>query len=273
MGKDYDKIFKENFEILIGNVAKRILGINPDILEEIPDYNHYTIERQPDFLKKVDTGNPATDYILQIEAQVKDSKKMLKRLFIYYGLLYEDYGLPVEQYVLYLGDKKEASMVRELVHKNVSFRFHVINMQTISHQEFIHSDKPEDVILAILCDFEDQEPEQIIETVLRRLKLLATDELDLRKYVKQLEILSKLRKLQEVTIKKLESMGLIYDLETDIRYLQGAKKERVKNQRTFILELFKEFPSFSAEKIAKMVHTSKQFVNQVIEEHKRQQNK
>ena len=52
-------------------------------------------------------------------------------------------------------------------------------MQTISYQEFIHSDKPEDVILAILCDFEQLEPEQLIETVLLRLKKLATDNLDL----------------------------------------------------------------------------------------------
>ena len=102
MAQDYDKIFKENFEIFIGNLANRILGIDPTVLEEIPDYNQYTIERQPDFLKKVCTEDGSLDYILQIEAQVDDSQKMLKRLFLYYGLLYNDYELSVKQYVLYL---------------------------------------------------------------------------------------------------------------------------------------------------------------------------
>ena len=68
-------------------------------------------------------------------------------------------------------------------------------------------------------------------------------------------------------------MGLVYDLETDIRYLQGAKREGVKKDKAFVLTLFEKFPSFSVEEIADMVKTSKEFVIQVIEEYKLQQNK
>ncbi len=61
-------------------------------------------------------------------------------------------------------------------------------------------------------------------------------------------------------------MGLIYDLQTDLRFLQGEATGVKKNQKVVILELIKEFPSLSAEKIAKMVHASKEFVLQVLEE-------
>ena len=252
------------------------MGIDPTVLEEIPDYNQYTIERQPDFLKKVCTEDGSLDYILQIEAQVDDSQKMLKRLFLYYGLLYNDYELSVKQYVLYIGGKKVAQMRRSLKHENVSFRFEVINLQKISYHNFIHSDKPEDVILAILCDFEEKSSEDMIETILIRLKKLAKDELDMGKYLKQLEVLSKLRKLQEKTITKINSMGLIYDLETDIRYLQGkakgeAKGDKKATERTkkeFIVELFKRFPNLPMEEIAEMVKTPLESVARILNEYK-----
>ncbi len=277
MAKEYDKIFKENFESLIENLVRKVLGINAHKLEEIPDYNHYTIERQPDFLKKILTGKNEKDYILQIEVQVDDSKQMIKRLFLYYGLLYNEYDLPVRQYVLYVGSKKKATMTRKLFHQDVTFSFHIINMQEVSYRKFIKSDTPEDVILAILGDFEGISPDEIIENILLRLRKLAKDELEIGKYVTQLEVLSKLRNLQKLTVKKIDNMGLIYDLQTDLRFLQGeatgVKKGEVigikKNQKVVILELIKEFPSLSAEKIAKMVHASKEFVLQVLEEYKR----
>jgi predicted transposase/invertase (TIGR01784 family) len=44
------------------------------------------------------------------------------------------------------------------------------------------------------------------------------------KYVRQLEVLSNLRNLQEETIKQIETMPFTYNLESDIRYKQGIEK-------------------------------------------------
>ncbi len=53
---------------------------------------------------------------------------------------------------------------------------------------------------------------------LRRLTLLKIG----RKYRKwQLEVLSNLRNFQSIIIKYLETMPIVYNLETDIRYQQG----------------------------------------------------
>lgn len=48
MSQDYDKIFKENIEEIILPLAKKVLNIDPEGLEEIPDDLQHTIERKPD---------------------------------------------------------------------------------------------------------------------------------------------------------------------------------------------------------------------------------
>ena len=234
MAQDYDKIFKENFEELIKSMARVILKIEYEDLEEIPDDSQYTVEKKPDFLKKIKAEKLEDESILQIEIQTSDPKSMIKRMLIYYGFLYHDYGIPIKQYVLYIGKKSEAKMPTSIKHENLDFQFNLINILDLDHNDFLYSNRPEDVVIAILCDFKEKSAERIIETILLRLKLLSVDDLALGKYLKQLEILSNLRNLQELTIKKLSTMSFIYDLETDIRYKQGfeigTKLEREKAQ-------------------------------------------
>lgn len=145
-------------------------------------------------------------------------------MLVYYGFLYHDYELPIKQYVLYIGRKEAAKMPTSTKHENLDFKFHLINIVDLDHEKFLYSKQPEDIVISILCDFKDRTADNIIETILKRLRLFSQDELELGKYLKQLEILSNLRNLQELTIKKLNDMSLIYDLETDIRYKQGYEK-------------------------------------------------
>jgi len=245
MAQDYDKIFRENIEQIIISLARKLFDIDPVTLEEIPDDLQYTIERKPDLLKRVKPGNGKKDYILHMEFQSTDSHKMLKRLLFYYGLLFGDYGLEVLQYVFYIGKKNKPTMPTHIQHTNLQFKYELINIMDIDYELFIHSDRPEDVVVAILCDFKKKSPEYIIDTILDRLQKLNNDELDLSKYVTQLEVLSKLRNLQSLFIDKAAKMPITYDLETDIRYLQGAEANKIEAvKRALTLD------SFSVEQIA-----------------------
>lgn len=80
------------------------------------------------------------------------------------------------------------------------------------------------MVLAILGDPGDDSPAVIVGQTLKSLKSTAKDELALGRFLRQLEVLSKLRNVQEEVIKQKEAMPIIYDLETDIRYLQGKQK-------------------------------------------------
>ncbi len=222
MAQDYDKIFKENIEELLPSMAKVILEIDPFSMEEIPDDLQHTIERRPDFLKKVHPKAGRESYILHLEFHVKD-EEMVKREFEYYGMLFKEYGLEVRQVVLFFGSRRP-KMATGFEHANVCFRFELVYFKDIDYEIFIKSEKPEEVVLAILADFKGEKPEDVILEIAAKLKELEKGGLRLGKYLRQFEILSKLRKLQNKTTKILDSMAFVYDLETDVRYLQGIQK-------------------------------------------------
>ncbi len=266
MAQDYDKIFKENIEEIILPLAEKLLHIRPEKLEEIPDDLQTTIERKPDFLKKVVHQDSSKNYILQIEFQKDDEPKMAYRMNEYCAILMRKYELEVRQYVFFI-DVGKAKMTTSLNYPNLSFKFQLLNLQDFDYQQFIKSDKPEEVILAILANFGADKPEAVVKTVLTKLKSLPTETLRREKCVKQLEILSNLRNLQAEIIKQLENMALTYDLENDIRFKQGIEKGIEKEKIIIIQSLLAE--KMSIEKIAKITKTSIDFVKKIAKEIKK----
>jgi hypothetical protein len=107
MPSTYDKILKENMEAIVAPLVSILLGIQPEKFEEIPDELQKTIERKPDFLKKVvHSAQPKNNYILHIEFQTRNHSKMLYRMLEYYALLRSKYKIPVLQCVFFLGNEK-----------------------------------------------------------------------------------------------------------------------------------------------------------------------
>jgi hypothetical protein len=224
--KQYDKIFKENIEPLVLPIANKLfkLGLSDDDLEEIPDSLQYTLEREPDFLKIVKAKNGKPSYILHIEFEVKDNKEMIYRMAIYYALLLRQYKLNVKQYVFFIGNKKEPIMPNQMAYEKFDFEFNLLGFQQIPYQVFIDSDKPEEWILAILSDFGDDSAEFVAEKILNKLKQADMETLTRSKFVRQLEVMSHIRNLQNIILNKIETMPFIYDIESDKRFLQGESR-------------------------------------------------
>ncbi len=258
MAQDYDKIFKENIEEIILPLAEKLLGIHPEKLEEIPDDLQTTIERKPDFLKKVTHTDSVKNYILHIEFQKDDEPKMAYRMHEYCGILLRKYEIEVRQYVFFI-DVGQAKMPTELKYENLQFRFNLLNLQDFDYLQFLKSDKPEEIILAILADFGKDKPQTVVKNLIEKLKSLPIETLRLEKYVKQLEILSKLRNLQKEIIKQLETMALTYDLKTDIRYLQGKEEQATIIAKKMLAD------NFTIEQIAKYLEVTTDFVKKIAE--------
>lgn len=220
----YDKIFKENIESLIFPLALKVLGLpEPEGIVEIPDDLQYTIERKPDFLKLITDKAGQGLYVLHLECQTTDEPEMLARMLIYRSLLYNRHQLPVKQYVLFLGPKS-AKMPHSLEQDDLSYRFHVRSIIEVPYQAFLESDTPEEVVFTILGNLSGETPKMVLRKMLNTLRSLITEPLKLEKFMRQLEVLSNLRNLQKETIELISEMPLRYDLETDIRYLQGKAK-------------------------------------------------
>jgi predicted HTH domain antitoxin len=262
--QDYDKILKENIEEIILPLAEKLLKIKADRMEEIPDDLQRTIERRPDFLKKILHDNSDKDFILHIEFQTDDDPNMVYRMVEYYSLLLRRYKIDVYQYVFFIGEKK-AKMPTSLSFQNLIFGFDLLNFQDISYRTFLNSDTPEEVILAILADFDRQAPEDVIAELLKHLKTTTQETLRLEKCVKQLEILSNLRNLQSEIINQLETMALKYDLEKDLRYKQGEQVGEEKKTKKMIIALLEQ-KQLSFQQIAEVADVPLSYIEKIAAE-------
>ena len=251
-------------------LAQKVLYINPEELEEIKDDLQTTLERKPDFLKKVVSKDKTQkEYILHIEFQTVDEPKMVYRMLEYYGILARKYELETKQYVFYIGEGK-AMMVYKLNHQNIDFKFELINIQDFNYKDFLNSDKPEEVILSILADFGNEKAEQVIEKVLKKLKSLPIENLKYRKSVVQLDVLSNLRDFQREFINQLLAMAFTYNMEKDLRFQEGKrigeKKGEERGEEKTKIQAIINFSKLgiSNEKIAQALEVSIDFIESVL---------
>ena len=190
----YDKIFKENIEAVISSIMQNVLKITAVSMEELPDDIQHTKERKPDTLKKIidDKGNI---FVLQIEFQVKDEHEMIYRMLEYYAMLERKYKMPVKQFVVFLGAEKP-TMPTELDNEIIKFKFPLVSLSTLDYHIFLNSDKPEEVILGILANFDGENPENALKQILVRVKETTKGEFSLSRYFNQLRVLAQLRNLE-----------------------------------------------------------------------------
>lgn len=254
----YDKIFKENIEAVIPSLMQNILGITAVLSEEIPDDIQHTKERKPDVLKKI-TDIEGNTFVLQIEFQVVDEPDMIYRMAEYNVMLARKYKLPIEQFVIYLGSTKP-KFSTQIESKQLSYNFPLITFSELDYHIFLKSDKPEEIILGILANFREEDPENILKEIIHRIEKTADGDFSLRRYVKQLRVLSQLRNLEIEIEKNMISIAEYIDEERDVLYIRGRKKEQTK----FVTNLLKE-SVFSIEKIAEITGVSLDFVKNIQE--------
>jgi hypothetical protein len=161
---------------------------------------------------------------LQIEFHTSN-EDLRKRNLVHYSFFYNNTGLRLEQVVIFGQDKPTLIKRNRLRHKNLQHSFKVIILEEIPKDLFIDSDIPEEVIIAILCDYGNDSQEEVAKTILTRLSQLEKRGTLLKKYQKQLPTLSRLRNM-ELTVKtQMEAMTTHYDIEKDGLYLEGIEKD------------------------------------------------
>ena len=73
--------------------------------------------------------------------------------------------------------------------------FELIEVGRLDYGQLLSSQVPEVVVLAVLADFKKEPPEDAIRSIIERLQQVAKGEFSLQKYIRQLNVLSGLRKL------------------------------------------------------------------------------
>lgn len=231
MANDYDKIFKENITAILLPLAEKILGISIKNSKPLKDKLQDTVEREADYLSVVEQ-NDGSKFILHLEFQTTNEPGMLERMQLYYSLLRRKYHLQVIQKVFYFG-QRPVNMRSKLKAEETFTGFELISLSNISYKNFINSSIPEELILAILANFDQQEEKTVISEVIQKLKETNQSETTFRKYIKQLVILSRLRGLNETLKTTLQKMPITYNIEEDAFYKEGLKRglERVRKEK------------------------------------------
>jgi hypothetical protein len=256
MAQQYDKIVKENLEKVVLQLIRKTTGIEPLTGEILYPELNYTIEREADFIEKITTRDNQT-LIFHIEFQTTNEKAMADRMFVYAGLIYQTYRLPVRQLVFYIG-KEPMQMNNTLQMPTYAYNYELINLQDISYKQFVESDIPEEVLLSILCGFGEQKEEQVIEEIFTNLRMLQGSGRSFSKSVRQLTVLSLLRDLQPLIIEYIHKhMALTLDITKDYYYQQGEKRGFIKTATRMLGE------GLDKQLIAKVTNLSLQEIDKL----------
>ncbi|WP_299457304.1 hypothetical protein [uncultured Microscilla sp.] len=234
MSNKYDKIFKENIGEYFLSLSKIHLGIEVASSEELKDKLQTTLEREADFLRKITTPQ-GEQMIVQLEFQTTDEQGMVKRMQLYFAILQQKYQLPVRQFVIYVGSKPP-KMRTHLKPDEIFTGFELLDLSQIKYKQWLDSNIPEEILLAILSNFQQTDALQVLKQIISKLIKLIDSPETLQKYIRQLAILARLRNLTVETEQTLEYMGLTYDIEKDAFYQKGIKEGRQEGLKKGIKE-------------------------------------
>ena len=243
---------------------QNVLEITAVFIEELPDDIQHTKERKPDVLKKV-TDAKGDTFVVQIEFQVKDEPEMVYRMAEYFIMLERKYKLPIRQFVIFLG-ADHPTMVTQLNREMLKFKFPLVSLSTLDYHIFLKSDKPEEVILAILANFQSENPENALKQILVRVKETSNGEFSLNRYFNQLRVLAQLRNLELNLKNAMDSIAEYIKEERDVLFLRGLDKgeanAREKELTKFVTNLLQKL-NLPFEQIADITGTTVDFVKSV----------
>ena len=262
----YDKIIKENLEALFLPFLEQLLNIRIVSSERLEAKLQTTLEREADFLRIILTED-GRKFILHVEFEAKAKRLMVYRVSEYHGILLKKYRLPVHHVVVYLGERRPNIPTR-LKEEEVFTGFELVDFGRLDYEQLLSSQVPEVIVLAILANFKNKPPEAAIRSIVERLQKVVKGELSLQKYIRQLNVMSGLRKLHELTIKTIEDMPVTYDVRSDFLYKKGKEegREEAFNEKERIVVTRGWQKSMSPEEIAELADMPVERVQAIIRE-------
>jgi hypothetical protein len=234
----FDPILKEIFSKAAGKLISIATGekINKE-LEDITTEIEFVKSLRPDMVFR------AGEKIFHIEIQVQQDKDLPERMLIYSLAIKEKFGQKPVQIILFVGKGNPPPPFFKdefTIHK-----FIVLDMKKINPDEFIKSDKPEEVIVGILAGKFKDKPE-IIEKVKKRIVEIVKSEKEIAKYIDSISFLAG---LFDVKI-EVKPMPIEVDIRKTFLYKWG-KEEGLKEglKKAISLDIKSKFGFSKAKRI------------------------
>jgi len=200
---------------------------------------------------------------------------MVERVGEYHGIMLRKHRLPIRHIVIFLG-KGKSRMCTELREEEVYRGFELVNISELDSSKLLSSQVPEEIILAILGNYDKEEVETILRFTIGKLKNLPITEAQRNKYLQQLILLAKLRNLVDIVDKIIQEMEITYDYTQDLYYKRGVdagrtiaaqaieqEREKAKQEKIAIIQSLLLIGSLSVTQIAEAVSVTEEFVEQI----------
>jgi predicted transposase YdaD len=210
--KRFDLVLKEIFSRAIRKII--YIATGEKIEEKLEDINREVKllkSLRPDMLFK------AGDKIFHIEIQAQQDKTLPKRMLLYSVGIEEKFGKEPVQIVLFVGKGNPPPSVFRTEFKFLKFK--VVDMKKIDPDEFLKSDKPEEVVLGVLAGKYREKPE-VFKKVIRKISKIIKNKKELLKYMEDISFLGG---LFDVEIKS-EPMPIQIDIRKTLFYKWGEKR-------------------------------------------------
>jgi predicted transposase YdaD len=228
----FDLVLKEIFSRAVGKIISIATGEKiEEKLEDITQEVKFLKSLRPDMLFK------AGDKIFHIEIQAQQDKTLPKRMLLYSVVIEEKFGKEPVQIVLFVGKGNPPPSVFRSEFKFLKFK--VVDLKKIDPDEFLRSDKPEEVVLGILAGKYREKPE-VFKKVIRKISKIIKNKKELLKYMEDISFLGG---LFDVEI-KAEPMPIQIDIRKTLFYKwgerEGEKRGEKRGERRGLIKGLKE---------------------------------
>ena len=227
-GSLYDKIMRENLLELFLPLVEEELNFKLKSFHSLADKQPTTVIRETDAFLMIETySKKEPKFILHLEFESSDDEEMVYRVLEHHGIELRKHRMPIKHVVVYLGEGKP-KMKTKLPKEEIFEGFTLVNVNTFSPKKWLAEDEPSKIIMAILGDFQKQNATIILEAIVSKLRRVCKTEVELKKFVEQLIIISRMRNLEELTIKVSKAMPITIDIKKDYLYNLGLKEAEAK---------------------------------------------
>jgi hypothetical protein len=236
-----DIISRDTLKRLTTDLAQQLLGIDGEAIELLETQNQRIEDRRADLVARMRAPS-GDEFLLHTEISNNNAPDMPLRMLRYYtDIRLAGHAGPVRQCLLYIGSERLTMDDGMTEPQLLDYRYQLVDMHQINCAGLLVQDNPDALVLAVLCDFGDRAPEQVVHYIVRRLKeLLGRDDKRFREYMSVLEILSENRNLQ-AQIKEAEKMLTQVDVKRlpsyQLGYEDGEARGEAKNQRHVVRQL------------------------------------
>ena len=225
MKHKYDHMLRDNLKDSVIASAETFFGMKVVHYQLLDTIETVTQKREVDFICIVELAD-GSKRLLQIEFQTQDDQDMVFRMRNYWALYQDRYRLPMDQFVLYLGQKpsKMATSIQQVIpDEKQNYAYGLLSLRDLNYEQLLTGGTPGTMVLAILANFSGQAPEQVIKQIVKSIQRSAPTTALLEKYLRQLIHFSGLRNLDIETKKIVKAMPIEYDYTQHILFKDGVK--------------------------------------------------